>query len=321
MDDFVDSFDTKHIRSFQKFVPGFRLTLKEKNPRSSVRKYIQWKSFFIAEEDFKFGTDSVINPTDTSYFQTVGLKKSRYYINQLKLTYENLRALYPHEIHLVVDQSENFIRPTITGNYFFNYRDGGLNVRLFAGKFIYLKEKTIEQELNNDRYFLNMTGANGYEDYTYSDYFMGRNEFEGFASQQIMMRDGGFKVRTDLLASKIGKTDNWLAAVNFNSSVPKKINPLSLLPVKIPLHLFLDIGTYAEAWDKNAEGDRFLYDFGFHIPLFSETFNFYFPILYNQEYGDYLKSTIPKNRFFKSMSFTLNFYNKDLKKLNRELEF
>ena len=31
-----------------------------------------------------------------------------------------------------------------------------------------------------------------------------------FASQQIMMRDGGFKIRTDLLADKIGKTDDWL---------------------------------------------------------------------------------------------------------------
>ena len=49
-----------------------------------------------------------------------------------------------------------------------------------------------------------MTGPNGYEDYTYSDYFAGRNEFEGLASQQIMMRDGAFKVRTDLLADKIG---------------------------------------------------------------------------------------------------------------------
>ena len=30
-------------------------------------------------------------------------------------------------------------------------------------------------------------------------------KFDGAASQQIMMRDGGFKIRTDLYADKVGK--------------------------------------------------------------------------------------------------------------------
>jgi hypothetical protein len=81
---------------------------------------------------------------------------------------------------------------------------------------------------------LNLSGANGYEDYTYSNYFIGRNEFEGFASQQTMIRDGAFKVRTDLLSDKVGKTDRWLVATNFTTDIPKNINPLQLLPIKIP---------------------------------------------------------------------------------------
>jgi hypothetical protein len=196
-----------------------------------------------------------------------------------------------------------------------------MNVRFFAGKFMYLGGKTIHKEFVNDRFMLNMTGAKGYEDYTYSDYFIGRNEFEGFSSQQILIRDGGFKVRTDLLSSKIGKTDNWLMALNFNTTIPNRLNPLSVLPIKIPLRIFMDIGTYAEAWEKDADVDRILYDIGFHIPLLHESFNLYFPVLYNKEYGDYFKSTIPKNRFFKTMSFSIQLYNKELKKINRELEF
>ena len=89
-----------------------------------------------------------------------------------------------------------------------------MQLRFFAGGFFYLGGKTISKQFSNDRYHLNMTGANGYEDYTYSDYFIGRNRFEGMESQQLMMRDGGFKVRTDLLADKIGKTDDWLIAAN-----------------------------------------------------------------------------------------------------------
>ena len=127
-----------------------------------------------------------------------------------------------------------------------------MNLRFFAGKFIYLNGRTLQKAFDNDRYFLNMTGPNGNEDYSYSDYFIGQNRFEGVASQQIMIRDGGFKVRTDLLASKTGKTDNWLAAINLESSLPDPVNPLSLLPVKIPLSVFLDLGTYAEGWNRQA---------------------------------------------------------------------
>ena len=200
-------------------------------------------------------------------------------------------------------------------------KNGGLELRFFAGKFFYLGERTLTKEFDNDRYFLNMTGPNGYEDYTYSNYFVGRNRFEGAESQQIMIRDGAFKVRTDLLADKIGKTDDWLMGLNLNSTIPQNLNPLSVLPVKIPLRIFLDIGTYAEPWKKGSEEDRFLFDAGLHIPLFSETLNIYIPLLYNKVYGDYFKSTIPKNRFLKTISFSINLYNQQLKELNRETEF
>jgi hypothetical protein len=285
-----------------------------------VTKYIQWKTFFITEQSLRIFPDTTITGTDTTLFLRYLRPSESRYLNQLRFVYENYRGLYPFNLSLQVEQAKDFIRPTITGNYFFNYRDGGINLRLFAGKFIYLGEKTISKQFANDRYHLNMTGPKGYEDYTYSDYFLGRNRFEELESQQIMERDGFFKVRTDLLSSKIGKTDNWLAAINLDASVPEKLNPLSLLPVKIPLRLFMDIGTYAEGWKKDAENDRFLYDAGIHIPLFDETVNFYFPILYNQAYSDYIKSIIPKNRFFKSMSFTIQFFSKSLKKLNHDLE-
>jgi aspartate carbamoyltransferase catalytic subunit len=56
-----------------------------------------------------------------------------------------------------------------------------------------------------------------------------------------MQRDGFFKVGTDLLGNKIGKTDNWLVAANFTSSIPKSINPLAILPFEIPLKFFVEI--------------------------------------------------------------------------------
>ncbi len=236
---------------------------------------------------------------------------------------ENYRALYPYRGELKIEQGKDFVRTAFTGKYFFNYpKEGGLDVRLFAGKFFYTGSKTFTKQFATDRYHLNMTGANGYEDYTYSDYFIGRNKFEGIASQQIMVRDGGFKVRTDLLADKVGKTDDWLIAVNFSSTIPSAINPLSLLPVKIPLKLFVDIGTYAEPWKKNSRTDRFLFDAGIHIPLLKETVNIYIPLFYSNVFKDYIQSTIAKkNRFLKTISFSIDISNFSFRKFDRNLDF
>lgn len=322
MDEFSDTEGHDLKMQFEKLVPGFKLTFKEKNPRSTVNKYVQWKTFLINEEFLQIKTDSVFNGTDTTLVTSYSAMQKSRYLNQLQLVYENYRALYPFDVTLQIEQAKDFVRPALTADYFFNYaKGGGLQVRFFAGKFFYLNGKTLTKQFDNDRYFLNMTGPKGYEDYTYSDYFIGRNKFEGVENQQIMIRDGAFKVRTDLLADKIGKTDDWLTALNFNSTIPQNINPLSVLPIKIPLHVFLDIGTYAEPWKKGSDADRFLFDAGFHLPLFSEMLNIYIPVFYNKVYSDYFKSTIFKNRFLKTISFSINLYNKNLKQLNRETEF
>ena len=321
MDEFTDTAGRKLFMQFQKLVPGIKFTFKEKDARSTVNKYIQWKTFLINEQSLRIFPDTIFNGNDTTLLLRYLLPKENRYLNQLQFVYENYRGLYPFNINLQIEQSKDFLRPTVTANYFFNYKEGGLNVRFFAGKFIYTNGKSVSKQFANDRYFLNMTGPNGYEDYTYSDFFVGRNKFEGASSQQIMIRDGAFKVRTDLLASKVGKTDNWLTAANFTASLPQKINPLSVLPVKIPLKLFFDVGTYAEAWNRSSDIDRFLFDAGFQISILQDAVNIYVPIAYNKVFGDYFKSTLGKNRFLKTVSFSINFYTKGIKDANRITEF
>ena len=317
---FKDEEGNKTFLSLYKIVPSLKLTLKEKDPRSTLSRFIQFKTFLIGEDAFDFYRDTVVgSANDTSIYTRAGTIKENRVLNQLRFVSENNRALYPWRGELKIEQGENFIRTAFTGNYFFNYaKGGGLNVRLFAGKFFYTSPKTFTKQFETDRYHLNMTGPNGSEDYTYSDYFIGRNKFEGLASQQIMVRDGGFKVRTELLADKIGKTDDWLTAINFSTSIPSNINPLSVLPFKIPLKIFADIGTYADAWKKNSTEDRFLFDAGLQIPLLKETINIYIPLLYSKVYKDYIKSTLDKkNRFLKTISFSIDISGFSLRKINR----
>ncbi|HSU28129.1 MAG TPA: hypothetical protein VLJ68_07095, partial [Chitinophagaceae bacterium] len=105
-------------------------------------------------------------------------------------------------------------------------------------------------------------------------------------------------------------------------TIPSTINPLNLLPFKIPLKVFLDIGTYAEAWKKNAETNRFIFDAGLHIPLFKDAINIYMPLIYSSVYKEYIQSTLPKDgRFFKKISFSIDLSSLTFRKFSRFLEF
>lgn len=309
---FTDDYGEQLHTGFTKVVPGFRLTLKEKYPHSTVRKYIQWKTFLISEGSLRFKSDTVItpgNPADTSVYNDASKITSSRYVNQLKIVVENSRALYPYSAELQIDQGKGFIRTAFTGNYFFNYfKSGGANVRFFAGKFFYTGNK-VENPFNTYQYHFNMSGARGEDDYTYSNYFIGRTEQRFWKSQQMAIRDGGFKVGTDLLAEREGRSDDWLMAANFTTSIPNNVNPLSILPVKIPLKAFLDIGTNAAAWKKDAGTTKFLFDAGLQVSLFKNVLNIYVPLLYSKVYSDYFKSYKPDTKFLRNISFSIDLQN------------
>ena len=315
-DSFTDSSGTINYQPFTKLAPSVKYTFAPTSPLSSVSKYVQFRTFLITETGLSFRRDTINGGDIISY------PKQKRYVNQLQFVVDDSRKLYPYKAALQIEQGDGFVRTNITGNYFFNYaKGGGADVRFFAGKFFYTGEETFLTRFKTDRYHLNMTGPKGNEDYNYQNYFVGRNEFDGFSNQQIMMRDGGFKVRTDLLSNKIGKTDNWLVAMNFNTTIPNNINPLSVLPFKLPLKVFADVGTYAEAWESDAGTARFLFDAGLQLSLFKNTLNIYVPLLYSKVYDDYFKSTITEKRFLKNISFSIDIQQLSLKKLFPQLLF
>ena len=305
VDDFKKDDGSVLSQQVTRIVPSIKYTLYNKDLRSKSKWIFNARSFMLKEDGLAFdGTDVAVEAENTI-------------INQLSITKLDTRVLYPYNLNLTVDQGDGFVRAGFTGKYFFNYaKKGGLEARLFAGKFFYTKEKTFLTQFETDRYHLNMSGPKGYEDYTYSNYFVGRNEFEGLSNQQIMQRDGFFKVRTDLLGEKIGKTDDWLMALNVSSTIPDGINPLSILPFKIPLKVFADIGTYSQAWKDEPATGKFIYDAGLQLTLF-KIVNVYAPIIYSKVYRDYFKSTITEKRFLKNISFSIDIQDINLRKISQ----
>jgi hypothetical protein len=318
-DNFTDTANQTYITGFRKLSPTVKFVFAENNPRSTRERFIQWKTFFISEDNLRFKSDTFPNG---NRFINITKEQSSRYLNQLRFVIQDTRALYPYRGELMAEQAKDFVRLAFTGNYYFNYNDRlGANIRFFAGKFIYVGERTTSKAFATDAFHLNLSAPKGSEDYTYSNYFFGRSEQDGFAAQQMMMRDGGFKVRTDFLANKIGKTDNWLMAVNFSTDIPDQINILRILPFTVPLKLYVDLGTYADAWQPNAEGSRVLYNAGLQLSFLKNTINIYAPLLYSQPYKDYFLSTIPEKRFFKNIAFTIDLQNLSLKKFDRRMPF
>ncbi len=306
-DSFKDGAGKDNAQSFSKITPSLKYNFANSSPLSRAKKYIQFKTFLISETGLAFTHDNTTNTDVISY------PKIHSYVKRLSLGVENTRVLYPYNAVLQADQGDGFVRIDLTADYFFNYESkGGLDVRLFAGKFIYTGDAGILNQFKTDRYQLNMTGPKGDEDYAYSNYFFGRNEFEGLGSKQIMKRDGFFKVRTDLLSNKIGKTDDWLTAVNLVSDIPIGTD-LPRLPLKF--QLFADIGTYAEAWQANATSGRLLYDAGIQLNLFRSLITIYAPLVYSKVYKDYSKSVFPKNRFANMISFSIDLQQLKLQQL------
>ena len=108
--------------------------------------------------------------------------------------------------------------------------------------------------------------------------------------RQIMIRDGGFKYRSDYSAVQPGlKTneidffDNWMASANIEIDIPNKLNPLSL--IGIPAKVFADIGTSASPWTANSDQSKFLYSLGLQVSLF-RVLHVYYPLIQSDEFKE-----------------------------------
>lgn len=304
----TDSTGSALFESFSKLVPCLRLDLKKSFARSTLEKWVDFKSYLINEITFKefafSAKDSLNHPNATS--------RSFRYVNQVSLNIRDERVLYPFDARLELQQTDLFYRINLTGHYFFNYPSGGgMAVRFFAAKFGVWNQNN-NQDLT--RYEPKLLGVTGYEDYTYDQYFIGRSASyaienssvanAGLAAQQISMRDGGLKLRIDAYDYVQGRSADWVSALNFSSSLPE-----NLFPVPIPVRIFFDVGTYAEAWKPNTPTSRFLYTGGIQLSLFRNLLNIYAPLIYSSDFNDLLKTI----GFAKRITFSIDIQNLDHK--------
>jgi hypothetical protein len=301
----TDSNGKKLTGGYYKVTPGLRIVFPKASPRSTLERSIEWKTFLIGEKNLD---RYVQKSTDSFYYPTPG-KYSFRYLNQLNFDIRDTRALYPYNVRLQFQQAASWYRVNFVANYFFNYADGGgLDARVFGAKFGYLGARSASEDLS--RFMPKLTALRGNEDYTYSSTFIGRNEFTGGASQQILMRDGDLKLRTDLFQSLQGRSDNWVASINLRTTFPRAI-----VPEWLPLRAFFDAGTYAQAWQNNPPTSHFLYVAGLELSLAHDVVRIFAPLFYSSDFSTQLKTVSDQNTFVKKISFSIELQNIDFRKL------
>ena len=271
----------------------------------SARAYILNKDSWFASED------------------QLSIHKTTTTIGELSGGFNNDRVLYPYAVNAVLQGTDQFLRLAVRGDYFLNYdaSGAGLALRGYAGKFFYLEDKNIQSSYNLQNYFFNLSGSAGKEDFTYNDYFIGRSAYQGWMSQQMTTGGGFFKVSTPYLSDPVGQTDDWLAAINLTSDIPAGINPFSVLPFKMPVRVFLDLGTYSGLWSENPAAGRFLYDAGLQVSVLKEAVTIYMPVLYSKIYKDTYKSMGDLGGFAQRLRFSINLERLLPKRLQPDLNW
>jgi hypothetical protein len=300
----TDSTGHQLYGGYYKFTPGIRIVFPRADARSTRETALAFTTYLISEDLLDH---YVLRSADSLYYPAPG-KYSFRYLDQLSLETRDDRALYPYNATLRLQQAANFYRIDFTGNYFFNYpAGGGLGFRLFGAKFGYLGSRPASEDLT--RFEPKLTAVRGDEDYTYDNFFIGRNDFDGFASQQIMDRDGGLPLRTDLFQGLQGRSDNWVASINLTTTLPPQI-----IPAWLPLRAFFDAGTYADAWSNNPPTSHFLYVAGLELSFWN-ILHVYAPLFYSSDFSDQLHTVPDQNTFGKKISFSIELRSCNFRKL------
>ena len=272
----------KQFLNFCKIVPEINFEFKNRNARSHVKSNFRFRNLNINQEKL------VYDKVGVEYVSKV--KSSSRYLNDFLYQYSNSRIINPFDFSLNVEQTDKMVKASATLNYRITYykKNKGLDIRLFAGKFI-LDEISNSSEID---YRFRLTGQDGRRDYKFDNYFLGRSETNGLAGQQFVENDGAFKTPTVL-----GQTWDWLGSMNLKAS----------LPIKVPINIFADLGFFEN--QSVASKTSFVFDAGIQISIFRNICDIYLPLLCSENiknaYGYSDLKFVEKIRF----TFNLNQIN------------
>jgi hypothetical protein len=223
----------------------------------------------------------------------------------LKHSYENNRPINPWAFHINLENLKTDLKAQIDFQYTISYLKPkkGLFIRVFVGNFFHLSSQ-VQQDPFLDNAF-KMSAWDGGDDYTYDYTYIGRSEYSGLWSAQMVSRDGGF-----YLPSALGRSKGFIASLNTRVS----------LPFTNLVKLYFNLGMTQETNSLSAEIIQTkLYEGGFVVSIIDHHFEVYIPALWSQRYTQVM-SLNPNYTYWSNIRFSMRLDLLDpfvaLKKLN-----
>ncbi len=192
----------------------------------------------------------------------------------------------------------SYLRASLEWAQTFYYRPKkGLSLRLFGGYFFHNTQRhrgaVATNSLNNDvaraSFALNPQGFN---DYRFDQFFVGRSEVRGFWSRQVIQAEGGFKNALGRpFAQVFGNSNDFIVALNLRADLPFR------LPSILSLKPYFDVGYFRDATPLGSGRsleEQLVWSGGVVFEVLKGRLEFYFPLL-NSSYLNQLYRSATDN--------------------------
>ena len=305
-------YDLKYF----KVTPSLSLSF-DGNEDSQYKQMLFWRSILLSREEANF----VPTPEEL----LVEFDWETQFIHEVRYRGEHKKALHPYDIEValeyqdytdIFDENQYYLKGSVELNYSFFYKNKkSFDIRAFTGAFLL-------NSLNNETqprglFFgsLNLV-SEGYNDYRYDDFYLGRTEVGGFSSQQVHIREGGLKLPINSPNRSIQASNDYILALNLKADFPFD------LPLGLPIKPYFDIGYYHDITPlgRGKEfSDQLLWSGGFMLDAFDGILGIYFPII-NSNHLELKALLSERGSYWSRLSFSLDLQRINPWKILRDFE-
>ncbi|MBK8670925.1 MAG: hypothetical protein IPN89_16345 [Saprospiraceae bacterium] len=276
---------------YVRFDPAVTIHFRQ-NCVTESRKELTMKAFVINEEFAEFESANVLK----------GIKNKASLIFRLEYNFNRKSALSSTGFRVSTEQQsydgEHYIKLSNELKQRIQYaHKKNLYFRVFAAGFIV---NTQRQSPSYQNVFTKGSIAlihQGFNDYTYDEYFFSRQNQNGlYDDQTSLINGGGFKTPAGS-AYSIGMSNNFAASLNFSADFPIK-------PKWLPLRLYFDLGTYS-TYSNDKFNNNVIYNGGLSLNI-NDIFSLNCPLFYSAELGNIYKGQ--HRNFISRLSFSFNLH-------------
>ncbi len=271
---YKDEFGASADLDYHRINPKIEIEFKNKRARSKYKQTLTIEGRIIAQQ--QIGTLAIVEP-DTALSYS-GHEVEWRVIPKLSYELKKETKINPFSIRAALEQESydtgtkaNYLKFSAEAKVQVNYSaHSAIKIRIFGGGFLMNSKKEL---LSAQRGAFSLLGT-GNADWTFDNYYFGRNEMSGMFSQQVNdSQGGGFKVPlSEDSSSSFGMSNVGVMALNV------KIDPPFKMPNMFKIRLYADIGF---ALDKSEGGSTTtLFNSGLAISVFQDIFEIYLPFYF-----------------------------------------